>query len=161
MLSILACALTAGAAEPKKSTSFECATHVTDLAALAVEYLGTPYRLGGVTLQGLDCGAFVQRLYRAIGIDLPRTASSQFGHGQSIAIADLAIGDLIFFRNTYRRGVSHVGIYLGASRFIHAARRGVTIASLTSPYWSHRFAGGRRVIEKSQSPEASLEGRIE
>jgi cell wall-associated NlpC family hydrolase len=82
------------------------------------------------------------------GVDLPRTASDQFYNGKSIDKAHLAPGDLVFFKNTYRHGISHVGIYTGNGNFIHACNpsRGVVESSLNEPYYANHWAGGRRVL---------------
>ena len=119
----------------------------------ATQYLGARYRFGGESPRGFDCAGLVRRAFSMIGIDLPRTTSQQFEHGCAVNREELAAGDLVFFRNTYRRGVSHVGIYIGESRFIHAARSGVAIASLDGPYWSRRFAGARRLISATPPAE--------
>jgi uncharacterized membrane protein YbaN (DUF454 family) len=117
------------------------------VAAIALRYLGTPYRFGGESLRGIDCGAFVQQVFRAFGVSLPRTAAGQYEMGCDVAREELRPGDLLFFRDTYRRGISHVGIFIGQSRFIHAARGGVRITSLASGYWAKRLAAARRVAD--------------
>ena len=123
------------------------------LLAAASQYLGARYRFGGESLRGIDCAGLVRRAFSIVGIDLPRTTTEQFEHGCAVAREELAAGDLVFFRDTYRRGISHVGIYIGESRFIHAARGGVAIASLDGPYWSRRFAGARRLISETPPPD--------
>lgn len=112
-------------------------------------YLGWPYRLGGNSARGVDCSALVQRAFHAIGIDLPRTAAEQFRHGCAVAREELAAGDLVFFHGKKRRkDVSHVGIYIGGERFIHAGKHGVVVASLRGGHWNRRFAGARRLLEE-------------
>ncbi|MFP5245608.1 MAG: C40 family peptidase, partial [Thermoanaerobaculia bacterium] len=80
-------------------------------------------------------------------VDLPRTSASQYLVGEPVERDALQSGDLVFFRNTYRAGISHVGIYVGNGRFVHAAStsKDVRIDRLDSPYYAKRFAGGRRV----------------
>lgn len=114
----------------------------------AVTALGVPYRFGGTTTAGFDCGGFVRYAFAASGIRLPRTAALQFTAGRPVDRDELRPGDLVFFRNTYRRGISHVGLYLGNSRFVHAAssRRQVVIDSLDSAYFASRYAGARRYL---------------
>lgn len=120
----------------------------------ASQYLGIRYRFGGESPRGFDCAGLVRRAFAIIGIDIPRTTGEQFERGCAVTREELAAGDLVFFRNTYRRGISHVGIYIGQSRFIHAARGGVAIASLDGAYWTRRFAGARRLIsEETRPPE--------
>jgi cell wall-associated NlpC family hydrolase len=116
---------------------------------LAKTMLNIPYRFGGTTLRGIDCSAFVQRVFGLIDLELPRTAREQFGLGERIDRGALSVGDLVFFR-TYASFPSHVGIYLGDDRFIHASSvdRKVTIDSLEQGYYRKRFLGGRRVIDE-------------
>ncbi|MDH5769058.1 MAG: peptidoglycan endopeptidase, partial [Nitrospirota bacterium] len=113
----------------------------------AKKLLNIPYRFGGSSLMGIDCSAYVQKVYGFLGIDLPRSAREQFHVGEAIDKNDLSIGDLVFFR-TYASFPSHVGIYLGNDLFIHASSksRRVTIDSLSSPYYLKRFIGAKRLI---------------
>jgi hypothetical protein len=121
----------------------------SEIRTIALRYVGLPYRLGGATPRGLDCAALVQRVYRAVGVALPRTAAEQFDRGCVVLLDELRPGDLVFFRDTWRRGISHVGIFIGRGRFVHAAgrRHGVCVTSLESRYYRRRFAGARRLIE--------------
>lgn len=114
----------------------------------ALGFLGVKYRFGSESeTRGFDCAGFVRRTFSALGVHLPRTAALQFREGCIVAREDLLPGDMVFFSRTYKRGISHVGIYLGDGRFIHAASKGqrVKIDELDTPYYSSRFAGGRRV----------------
>jgi hypothetical protein len=120
--------------------------------------IGFPYRLGGDSLKGLDCSALVQRAFRAAGIELPRTAARQFKQGCAVAREELMAGDLVFFHGRKPRGITHVGIYIGEGRFVHAARHGVAVASLHAAHWARRFAGARRVIE--EVPAAAFEADL-
>ena len=119
------------------------------LVGKAMDYLGVPYRFGGSSLKGIDCSAFVQTVYRYFSIDLPRTAREQFKAGVKISKKEqLQIGDLIFFR-TYARFPSHVGIYVGEGKMIHASSRNkkVTISSINEPYYVRRYIGAVRLPE--------------
>lgn len=110
---------------------------------------GTPYRYGSSGGGTFDCSGFTSAMFRKIGVRLPRTAAEQFHVGQHITKASLTKGDLVFFRNTAgRRGISHVGIYSGNGKFIHASSRGhsVRIDTLSHGYYANHFAGGRRLI---------------
>jgi peptidoglycan endopeptidase LytE len=117
------------------------------LILFAKKFLDTPYRFGGNSLLGIDCSAFVQKVYAMIGIDLPRSAREQFSEGTPVDTEKLSIGDLVFFR-TYAPFPSHVGIYLGDNLFIHASskEKRVTIDSLTETYYLKRFIGAKRFI---------------
>lgn len=108
------------------------------------EWYGTRYRFGGTTKSGIDCSAFVREVYKtAFGIDLPRTAREQFKAAVH-AVSDLQQGDLLFF-NT-RGGVSHVGVYIGNNKFVHASSsHGVVVSSLDEKYYAARYLGARRM----------------
>jgi cell wall-associated NlpC family hydrolase len=126
------------------------------LVEQAMTYLGTPYRRGGTSRRGLDCSGLVGAVYGQQGLEMPRTAVQQFAEGSPVVAGDLRPGDLVFFRDTYKRGISHVGIYVGEGRFIHAAgrRQGVIVSELSRPYYRNRFAGARRL-----APQAPAAGR--
>jgi cell wall-associated NlpC family hydrolase len=114
----------------------------------ALSWLGVRYRFGGQDeKKGFDCAGLVRRVFSTV-IELPRTAAAQFRQGCVVNREELQPGDLVFFRNTYKRGISHVGIYIGDGEFVHAAnrRRSVTVDRLDSPYFREHFAGGRRVV---------------
>jgi peptidoglycan DL-endopeptidase LytE len=117
-----------------------------NLRSVAESYLGIPYRYGGTTRNGLDCSAFVQLVLGELGVRMPRTSREQYGVGAEVSMNELQYGDLVFF-DTLGRGVSHVGIYLGAGQFIHAATipPKVTITSLSDGYWGPRYLGAKRV----------------
>jgi peptidoglycan DL-endopeptidase LytE len=112
---------------------------------VATGFLGAPYRLGGSTIRGIDCSAFVRKMYEFFDIALPRTAREQSEVGMSIDKGELAEGDLVFFRT--RRPVGHVGIYVGNNEFVHASSRDkvVRIDSLNTPYFNKRFVRAIRV----------------
>ena len=113
----------------------------------AKTYLGVKYRFGGQTRKGLDCSSFTQKVMKSNKIKIPRTASKQARVGKHIPKKKLKPGDLVFFKGTYKKGISHVGIYLGKGKFIHAssAAREVTISNLNKPYYLKHYAGARRV----------------
>lgn len=105
------------------------------------------YKRGGrEPSTGFDCSGFVGYVFRqGVGTELPNTSAAQFRVGQKIARGDLRSGDLVFFRTAGKR-ISHVGIYVGDGEFIHAPSTGkrVSVSRLSTPYWSHRFAGAKR-----------------
>lgn len=124
------------------------AVDVSDrVIAIARSMLNVPYRFGGNTLRGIDCSAYVQRVFRLLDVSLPRTAREQFSVGARIDRDELQVGDVVFFR-TYASYPSHVGIYVGENLFIHASSmvRRVAIDSLDMPYYRKRFIGARRLI---------------
>ena len=130
------------------------------LILFARKLLDIPYRFGGNSLLGIDCSAYVQKVYNVIGVSLPRSAREQFTEGDPVDKEELSIGDLVFFK-TYASFPSHVGIYLGNSLFIHASSRSkkVTIDSLDTPYYFKRFIGAKRVIDgKYEKTESHNEG---
>jgi LysM repeat protein len=108
---------------------------------VAKGFLGAPYRLGGSSVQGLDCSGFVRKIYEFFDVNLPRTAREQARVGMKVAKGELTEGDLVFF-NT-RRAFGHVGIYIGNNQFVHASSgkrdRHVRIDSLDKPYYNQRF----------------------
>jgi len=122
----------------------------------AINLVDNPYRLGGISPEtGLDCSGFVGHVFRqTTGIVLPRDSRAISESTQALTPGELEPGDLVFF-NTLDRAFSHVGIYLGDGRFVHAAssRSGVVmISSLNEPYWKTRYDGARRVALKGAAP---------
>ena len=117
-----------------------------EIVTIASTFLGARYRFGGTSERAFDCSGFVRHSFHRVGIELPRTSIDQYTQGCIVERDELLPGDLVFFRNTYRGGISHVGIYLGDDSFIHASRQGVAVTSLSEPYWTKRFAGARRVV---------------
>jgi cell wall-associated NlpC family hydrolase len=124
------------------------------LVEIARKMLDIPYRFGGNSLLGIDCSGYVQKVFSLLNIVLPRTAREQFHLGELVGMDNLSIGDLVFFR-TYAKFPSHVGIYLGDNRFIHASSRDrkVKIDSLDAPYFLKRFIGAKRLDLKDPAGE--------
>lgn len=116
------------------------------IIATAKKYIGVPYVWGGSTPSGFDCSGYVQYVFKAHGISLPRTSKEQYGVGTYVSKANLKAGDLVFF-NTEGGGVSHLGIYIGNNQFIHASSsKGVIISSLSNTYWAPRYYGAKRIL---------------
>ena len=119
-----------------------------DLAVYALGLLGVRYRFGGESPEsGLDCSGLVRHVFQQVtGVTLPRTAAAMSRVGDGVAKHELEPGDLVFF-NTRRMPFSHVGIYLGGNRFVHAPARGreVEVADLSNSYWQRQFNGARRI----------------
>ena len=120
-----------------------------DLSVFALGLIGVDYKYGGNTPEtGLDCSGLVRYVFQQVtGVTLPRTAKEMSRVGDRIALDDLKPGDLVFF-NTRRFAFSHVGIYLGDNRFIHAPARGreVEVATFDKSFWQKRFNGARRLV---------------
>jgi peptidoglycan DL-endopeptidase LytE len=121
------------------------------LIRVAKTFLGAPYRLGGSTLKGIDCSAFVKKIYEIFNTPLPRTAREQSQIGKKVDKEALEEGDLVFFK-TRRSNNGHVGIYIGNNEFVHASRfnKEVKVDNLDTPYFSKRFLKGVRVKELEQ-----------
>ena len=119
-----------------------------ELVVQALSLIGVRYKFGGNSPDsGLDCSGFVNYVFRqAEGKQLPRDAAAMSKVGDKVDAPDLQPGDLVFF-NTRRRPYSHVGIYVGEQRFIHAPSRGreVEVVDMTDRYWRARYNGARRV----------------
>jgi cell wall-associated NlpC family hydrolase len=117
------------------------------LVRVAKTFLGAPYKLGGSTLKGIDCSAFVKKIYEIFNIQLPRTTREQFKVGKKVEKDQLEEGDLVFFKRRGNR--AHVGIYVGDNQFVHASSysREVKMDHLDAPYYSQRFLRGVRVKE--------------
>jgi cell wall-associated NlpC family hydrolase len=131
----------------KKSTELKV-DNIQELKKSAYGFLGTRYRFGGSSRSGIDCSSFVQQVFRELEVSLPRTAREQFGMGAEVAPGDLQKGDLIFFR-TYASYPSHVGIYLGNNKMIHASSRDrrVVVSPINTYYYRSRFIGAKRIVE--------------
>lgn len=120
----------------------------SELVMQAMGLLGVPYRSGGTSEEkGFDCSGFVRYMYeKSVGLVLPRRAEEQAKVTEEISRSELKPGDLVFF-NTLKRTFSHVGIYVGDGKFIHAPRPGkaVRVDDMREAYWQQRFNGARRV----------------
>jgi cell wall-associated NlpC family hydrolase len=110
----------------------------------ALRFLGTPYVFGGTTRYGFDCSGYTQHVFALLGVSIPRTADAQYYAGKR-AVGGPRTGDLVFFQ-TYEPGPSHVGIYLGNGRFVHASSHGVMVSHLSDSYWSSRYLGAKRLL---------------
>jgi len=120
-----------------------------ELISQGMAYVGIRYRRGGTSPEtGFDCSGLVQRVFRnAAGLELPRAAADMARLGEKIGRDELRPGDLVFF-NTMRRTFSHVGIYVGEGRFLHAPSSGgmVRMDAIGGHYWTSRFNGARRLL---------------
>ena len=126
---------------------------------LARTLLGIPYRWAGADpARGFDCSGLVYYVFNQLQVSIPRMQRDLFKSAEQVGKSDLQPGDLLFF-NTFAR-LSHVGIYIGEGRFIHAPRRGrdVSIESLDSKYYKGRYAGARRVMTNATAPASPAPG---
>ncbi len=120
-----------------------------ELIVTARRFLGIPYLWGGTDAQdGFDCSGLTMVTYRLNGLKLPRTSRDQFCAGQPVEQKQLRKGDLVFFATNGGKTISHVGLYIGDGKFIHAPRRGkdVCITSLSSRYYQKRYMGARSYL---------------
>jgi cell wall-associated NlpC family hydrolase len=115
----------------------------------AKKYKNADYVFGGESPKGFDCSGYTWYVYKkATGMDIGRTAKDQWKRGKSVSKSSLEPADLVFFKNTFEHGLSHVGIYLGKGKFIHAEneRTDVVTSDLDSDYYSKHYAGARRLL---------------
>lgn len=147
--------LTACASLPRFSSlpdfDKEVSAGLEDISIAAIGLVGIPYRYGGNTPKsGFDCSGLIGYVYKnAANKQMPRTTDEIGKVGQSLGNATPAPGDLVFF-NTQGGPHSHVGIYVGKGRFVHAPSKGGTVRleKITSPYWSNRYTEARRVVQR-------------
>ena len=122
------------------------------LLQAALARIGAPYVWGGATSDGFDCSGLVLNIARQFGLRLPHSAAEQANYGEVVLRDSLAPGDLVFFANTYKPGISHVGVYKGGNQFVHASSGSgkVSVSSLRHPYYASRYAGARRLSVGSE-----------
>jgi cell wall-associated NlpC family hydrolase len=118
-----------------------------EVAVRAIAQVGKPYRYGGADLDGFDCSGLVYFIHRELGVTVPRTAAEQYAAAQPVNVQHLEPGDLLFFRTTKGKRVSHVGIYAGSGRFIHAPQTGrdIELRDLSDEYYGPRLVGAGRL----------------
>ncbi len=119
------------------------ASSSTQLVNIAKNYLGVPYVFGGTSTSGFDCSGFVYYVFKNAGKSVSRTSAAGYYY-MAKKVSTPKVGDLVFFSNTYKAGISHVGIYIGNGKMINASGKSVNIASIQSGYWkSHLTSYGR------------------
>jgi cell wall-associated NlpC family hydrolase len=126
-------------------------TSVDEIILTAKKYIGVPHCMGGTTVKCMDCSGLLFTVFAKHGINLPHNSEEQARYGKIIPGTDKLIkGDLVFFIRSYKTHdfITHSGIYLGNDKFIHtSSKSGVTITSLSDPWWKERFIFGTRVFE--------------
>jgi cell wall-associated NlpC family hydrolase len=125
------------------------ATVRNEIVETAEGFIGLPYQWGGSSAEeGFDCSGLTMAVYQLNGLNLPRSSREQYSVGDAVERGELAKGDLVFFATRGRKTVSHVGIYAGDDRFIHAPGKGKTIRvdSLSERYYTSRYVGARRYL---------------
>lgn len=168
VLATAPCALVQAAstslADSAAATAGKVWTGAQDVAMYALGLIGVNYKFGGNTPDtGFDCSGLVRYVFQEVtGVTLPRTAREMSTLGAKIGAGDLEPGDLVFF-NTRRFAFSHVGIYLGDNRFVHAPSKGsdVMVSQLSQSYWQKNFNGARRLVGvlPSRAPTLMSEAR--
>lgn len=134
----------------RRVPTLSASPNALEAVRLARKYVGYPYVWGGETPRGgFDCSGLVLYVYGKLGIDMPHSAAEQWtgGYGEKVANRrDLVPGDIVFFKNTYKKGVSHVGIYAGNGKVIQALSEslGIRVSDLSNSYWSSRYVGAIR-----------------
>ena len=140
--------------EPAEEAEAGAAGPGSEIVMQALANVGKPYRWGGAhPTEGFDCSGLVAHVFEdALGMKLPRTSLKMSSTGTRVERARLSAGDLVFF-NTSRYAYSHVGIYIGRGRFVHAPSSGslVRVERMSTPYWSTRFDGARRLVAANAS----------
>ena len=144
----------------ENEASASTAYSVEELSKISSKYIGVRYSYGGTTASGFDCSGYVRHVFKELGItSLDRTSAGMYGQGTAVKKSDLQAGDLVFF-NTSGKRVSHVGIYIGSGKFIHASTsKGVIKTSINDKYyWGNKFVGAKRVASFQTASEiAALE----
>jgi cell wall-associated NlpC family hydrolase len=133
----------------KSKTSQSSGGSGKEIVRTAKKYLGAKYVWAGASPKGFDCSGFTWYVYnQAAGMDIGRAVKDQYRQGNSVSKGSWQAGDIVFFKNTFEKGLSHCGIFISGSDFIHAENEdtGVVISSLDSGYYKDHYAGARRLL---------------
>jgi murein DD-endopeptidase len=126
------------------------------IAQLAVSFIGAPYQFGGADAAGFDCSGLARYVHERTGLAIPRTAAEQQRTARPVPLAELAPGDLVFFR-IRRRGIDHVGVYSGGGRFVHAPRAGQAVAygELSRGFYARHLVSAGRFWGRDAAPAST------
>ncbi|MRH41279.1 LysM peptidoglycan-binding domain-containing protein [Aquibacillus halophilus] len=116
------------------------ASYAEKLVAEAKSHVGTPYLWAGTAPGGFDCSGFIYYVHNKVGETISRTSAANY-YNQATKVSNPEVGDLVFFSDTYKPGISHMGIYVGNGEFVHASSSGVTVSKVNSSYWGKYFTG--------------------
>ncbi|WP_341321246.1 NlpC/P60 family protein [Solibacillus sp. FSL H8-0523] len=128
----------------KVATSAKTSASYANVVSIAKQYLGVNYRFGGSTPAGFDCSGFVTYVLNKSGKQTYRTTAAGF-YNKATKVSNPKVGDLVFFSNTFKKGISHVGIYIGDGKMINASGSKVNISSIHSGYWKSKFTAYGRI----------------
>ncbi|MDW0114026.1 NlpC/P60 family protein [Sporosarcina saromensis] len=142
---------------PFANIEAQASVNSSSLVNTSKQYISTPYVYGGSTPSGFDCSGYTQYVFKKEGVSIPRTTNDQYARGTAVSKSNLQTGDLVFFKTFGSRPVSHVGIYIGSGKFIHASTsKGVMISSVNDPYyWGSRYVGAKRITDVSSVTQTS------
>lgn len=132
------------ASTAKTTTKVATTNHGDKIIKEAKKYLGKPYVYGGASPRGFDCAGYVYYVYNKTGKKIERSSAANY-YKKAKKVKTPQVGDLVFFSNTYKKGISHVGIYMGNGKMINASGKKVQIVSLNSNYWKKHFTGYGRI----------------
>jgi cell wall-associated NlpC family hydrolase len=126
------------------------------ISQLAVAFIGAPYQFGGADAAGFDCSGLARYVHERAGLAIPRTAAEQQRAARPVPLAELAPGDLVFFR-IKRRGIDHVGVYAGGGRFVHAPRAGQAVAygDLSRGFYARHLVSAGRFWDRGAAPAST------
>jgi cell wall-associated NlpC family hydrolase len=126
------------------------------IAQLAVSFIGAPYQFGGADAAGFDCSGLARYVHERAGLAIPRTAAEQQRAARPVPLAELAPGDLVFFR-IRRRGIDHVGVYAGGGRFVHAPRAGQAVAygEVSRGFYARHLVSAGRFWGRDAAPAST------
>lgn len=135
----------------------ESASAAAPLQQTVKELIGIQYKWGGASTKGFDCSGFTRYVFKQFDIELPHYSKGQSYLGYKVEKSELRTGDLVFF-NTGGYGISHVGIYIGNGKFVHAATdEGVVINPLDESYYAKRYVTARRILDEKTYVEVTVE----